>query len=99
MKRRGLVKGQTIEFAQPIGLPEGQDDVMGGAIRPTVAASLGADAAAATPLLYGGSVNPGNAADFAAVPSINGALVGGASLDADAFLSVAQAFAASGSAV
>ena len=91
--------------------PEIADDVMGGAIRPTVAASLGAtpirptvaaslgaDAAAATPLLYGGSVNPGNAADFAAVPGINGALVGGASLDADAFLSVARAFAASGNA-
>ena len=73
--------------------PEIADDVMGGAIRPTVAASLGADAAAATPLLYGGSVNPGNAADFAAVPSINGALVGGASLDAESFLGVARAFA------
>ena len=74
--------------------PEIADAVMGGAIRPTVAASLGADAAAATPLLYGGSVNPGNAADFATVPSINGALVGGASLDAESFLAVAAAFAA-----
>ena len=74
--------------------PEIADSVMGGAIRPTIAASLGADAAAATPLLYGGSVNPGNAADFAAVASINGALVGGASLDANSFLAVAAAFAA-----
>ena len=74
--------------------PEIADAVMGGAIRPTVAASLGADVAAATPLLYGGSVNPANAADFAAVPSINGALVGSASLDAESFLAVAAAFAA-----
>ena len=74
--------------------PEIADAVMGGAIRPTVAASLGADVAAAAPLLYGGSVNPANAADFAAVPSINGALVGGASLDAESFLAVAAAFAA-----
>ena len=74
--------------------PEIADSVMGGAIRPTIAASLGADAAAATPLLYGGSVNPDNAADFAAVASINGALVGGASLDANSFLAVAAAFAA-----
>ena len=65
---------------------------MGGAIGSTVAAVLGADAALATPLLYGGSVNPANAADFAAVTSINGALVGGASLEAGTFLDVAAAF-------
>ena len=41
------------------------------------------------PLLYGGSVNVGNAAAFAAQPSINGALVGGASLQADQFLQIA----------
>ena len=68
------------------------EQIMGGAIGSTVAAVLGADAASATPLLYGGSVNPANAADFAAVPSINGALVGGASLEAGTFLDVAAAF-------
>ena len=72
--------------------PEIADQIMGGAIGSTIAAVLGADAASATPLLYGGSVNPANAADFAAVPSINGALVGGASLDASTFLDVAVAF-------
>jgi triosephosphate isomerase len=65
---------------------------MGGAINSTIAAVLGTDAASETPLLYGGSVNPANAAEFAAVPSINGALVGGASLDAESFLSVSAAF-------
>lgn len=36
-------------------------------------------------LLYGGSVKGSNAADIFAVPNVNGALVGGASLTADAF--------------
>ena len=72
--------------------PEIADQIMGDAIAPTIAAALGAEAASATPLLYGGSVNPANAADFAAVPSISGALVGGASLDAGTFLEVAAAF-------
>ena len=74
--------------------PEIADQIMGGAIWPTVSASLGVEVASATPLLYGGSVNPGNAAEFAAVSSIKGALVGGASLEADSFLAVAAAFAA-----
>ena len=77
--------------------PEIADQVMAGSIRPTVAAALGAEVASNTPLLYGGSVNPSNAPEFAAVDSINGALVGGASLDADSFLAVAAAFASSGS--
>ena len=41
---------------------------------------------------YGGSVKPGNAADLAAQPDIDGALVGGASLEADGFLAIAAAF-------
>ena len=72
--------------------PEIADAIMGGAIRTTLVASLGSEAALSTPLLYGGSVNPGNSAEFASVPSINGALVGGASLDAESFLAVAAAF-------
>ena len=73
--------------------PEIADQVMGGSITPTVAAALGETVAFATPLLYGGSVNPANAAEFAAVSSIDGALVGGASLDAGSFVAVAAAFA------
>ena len=73
--------------------PEIAAQIMDGSIRSTIAAALGAAAADATPLLYGGSVNAGNAAAFAAVGSVNGALVGGASLDAAAFLEVARAFA------
>ena len=72
--------------------PEIADQIMSGAIISTIAAALGADVASVTPLLYGGSVNPSNAADFAAMPSIHGALVGGASLDAGTFLDVVAAF-------
>lgn len=46
-----------------------------------------------TLLLYGGSVKPDNAASLAACPDIDGALVGGAALDAGSFLAIAQAFA------
>jgi triosephosphate isomerase len=42
---------------------------------------------------YGGSVKPDNAAELAACPDIDGALVGGASLKADDFLAIARAFA------
>lgn len=45
------------------------------------------------PLLYGGSVKPENAVELAACPDINGALVGGASLNAESFHRIAQAFA------
>lgn len=44
-----------------------------------------------TPLLYGGSVKPGNAAEILAVANVDGALVGGASLKADDFLGIARA--------
>jgi triosephosphate isomerase len=39
-------------------------------------------------LLYGGSVKPANAADIMALADVDGALVGGASLDADGFWSI-----------
>lgn len=44
-------------------------------------------------LLYGGSVKPENAEQLAACPDINGALVGGASLQAESFYKIAAAFA------
>ncbi|CAA9494690.1 MAG: Triosephosphate isomerase [uncultured Sphingomonadaceae bacterium] len=44
-------------------------------------------------ILYGGSVNPGNAAELFAVPDVDGALVGGASLTADKFVPIIEAAA------
>lgn len=46
-----------------------------------------------TAILYGGSVKAENAVELAACPDINGALVGGASLNAESFYQIAQAFA------
>lgn len=46
-------------------------------------------------LLYGGSVKAENAVQLAACPDINGALVGGASLNAESFYQIAHAFAQS----
>ena len=43
------------------------------------------------PILYGGSVNPGNARDILAVSDVGGALVGGASLKAADFLAIIRA--------
>jgi triosephosphate isomerase len=40
-------------------------------------------------ILYGGSVKPSNAAELMAIPNVNGALVGGASLKAADFLAIA----------
>ncbi len=63
-------------------------------IRDLVRGQAGDAAADGCRILYGGSVKPGNAGDFAAQPDIDGALVGGASLDADAFLAISRAIAA-----
>jgi triosephosphate isomerase (TIM) len=44
-----------------------------------------------TRILYGGSVKPDNAAELLALPDIDGALVGGASLDAESFAAIVAA--------
>jgi triosephosphate isomerase (TIM) len=43
------------------------------------------------PMLYGGSVKPENAAELLAQPAIDGALVGGASLDVESFAAICRA--------
>ena len=49
------------------------------------------DAAPLARVLYGGSVSPDNAPDLLALPDVDGALVGGASLDADSFAQIVDA--------
>ena len=73
--------------------PETAEEIMGSAVKETLTALFG-DAASDVPLLYGGSVNPGNAASFASQSNIHGGLVGGASLQADQFLEIVYAVAA-----
>jgi triosephosphate isomerase (TIM) len=59
-------------------------------IRRTVGELHGADAAAAIRIQYGGSVKPTNAAELMACPDIDGALVGGASLEVDSFVGIVR---------
>lgn len=61
-----------------------------GFVRRVVAELAGGDAADAVRIQYGGSVKPTNAAELMAQPDIDGALVGGASLDADDFARIVQ---------
>ncbi len=61
-----------------------------GAIRDRVSAVHGGDVAADVRILYGGSVNPGNIAAMMAQPAVDGALVGGASLDAGEFVKICR---------
>jgi len=60
------------------------------AIRNVVRADWGVDAASAVRIQYGGSVKAGNASELMAQPDIDGALVGGASIDPDEFARLVQ---------
>ena len=60
-----------------------------GLIRNEIAGLMGAEIAQQIRILYGGSVKPENMAEFASQSNIDGALVGGASLDAQSFLGIA----------
>jgi triosephosphate isomerase (TIM) len=59
-------------------------------IRGLVAAKFGAEAAAAVRILYGGSVKPENVSSLMAQDGIDGALVGGASLDPASFTKIVK---------
>jgi triosephosphate isomerase (TIM) len=61
-----------------------------GAIRATIAEGWGADAAAAVRIQYGGSVKAATTEELMAQPDVDGALVGGASLDAEEFARIVQ---------
>ena len=57
-------------------------------IRTTIARLWNQEIAKTIRILYGGSVNGTNIAEFITEPEIDGALVGGASLKADDFVSI-----------
>jgi triosephosphate isomerase len=68
--------------------PTGEEiTVMHAHLRRALEASLG-PAGRGFRILYGGSVNPSNAANILNLPEVDGALVGGASLKADDFLAI-----------
>ena len=57
-------------------------------VRSLISELYGQDAAAKIRIQYGGSVKPGNAAELMARPDIDGALIGGASLEPQSFLDI-----------
>jgi triosephosphate isomerase len=61
------------------------------AIRDDLGTAYSAELAAGVRVLYGGSVKAGNAADLLAAPDVDGALVGGASLEAEEFAAICRA--------
>jgi triosephosphate isomerase (TIM) len=64
-----------------------------GFLRGVVGELAGADAAASVRIQYGGSVKPTNAPELLSAPDVDGALVGGASLEADDFSRIVRAAA------
>jgi len=60
-------------------------------LRVRLISALGEEGGRAIPILYGGSVKPGNTAELLAAPEVDGVLVGGASLDPGSFQAIAEA--------
>lgn len=73
--------------------PEGANEVHRDVIRPVLRDLFGAEIAEGMRILYGGSVNAENASELFAMSDIDGGLIGGASLKADAFVAVVKAAA------
>jgi triosephosphate isomerase len=59
-------------------------------IREVIAAQFSADVAAAVRIQYGGSVKPGNIKEYMSASDIDGALVGGASLEPDSYIQLVE---------
>lgn len=91
----GFVVAYEPVWAIGSGMPAtGEQAQDAAALIRTVLAELQGDAVATSArILYGGSVKAENIAEFAAQPDLDGALVGGASLDAEQFLAITRAIA------
>jgi triosephosphate isomerase len=75
-----------------VATPEDAQEVCS-AIRARVAETCSPEAAASLRILYGGSVKAANVASIMAQPDVDGALVGGASLEAEEFAGIARFYA------
>ena len=92
---KGVVVAYEPVWAIGSGLPATAEMAQeaASAVRAILGSRFGAATAAAVRIQYGGSVTADNAGEFAALPDIDGALVGGASLRADEFAAICGAFA------
>jgi triosephosphate isomerase len=68
----------------------GANDIISTAIRGALVEDYGAETADHVRIQYGGSVKPDNIREFMSQPDIDGALVGGASLNAESFAGIVQ---------
>ena len=66
------------------------NNIIGGTIRKTVQELYGETVASAIRIQYGGSVKPGNMAEYMSQPDIDGGLVGGASLNVEDFATLIE---------
>ena len=73
--------------------PEGANAVHRDVIRPILRELFGKEIGEGMRILYGGSVNDGNAAELFAMSDIDGGLIGGASLKPDSFVAIVKAAA------
>ena len=71
--------------------PEGANAVHKDVIRPILCELFGEEIGDGMRILYGGSVNPGNAEELFGQSDIDGGLIGGASLKADSFIALVKA--------
>ena len=92
--------GQLVVAYEPVwaigtGRTATADDAqqVAAALRTRLAELYGGALADGVRLLYGGSVKPDSAAELFAAPDVDGGLIGGASLDADAFAAIVRAAA------
>jgi len=76
----------TGKTAQPEQVQETHE-----AIRSELGSQYAPETAKAIRIIYGGSVTPDNSSSLMAQPDVDGALVGGASLDADSFYAIISA--------
>ena len=95
---KGATAANTVVAYEPVwaigtGLTASTADVaqVHAMLRMKLESLMGAEGAAVR-ILYGGSVKPANAKELMAVPHVNGALVGGASLKAADFLGIIAAY-------
>jgi triosephosphate isomerase len=70
---------------------DGANQLIRNVIRPALAGMFGDELARGVRVLYGGSVDARNAREFFRQPEVDGALVGGASLNPRAFIDIVEA--------